>query len=183
MVFLSVHDALRWAYDMEGVEVVAMSSAFRNRGSSARAWGAFTTWDRHAQAALVRGQAEHLGDPLAAYAVAYYGHVGEARLEAAQALVAWVAPEHLGTDLQPAYELMVSQYLLAANQRRSGGIGRIRHELGCRKTSALNERKRIFDLLDGLRTRLLIGLSGPLADGGLVSLSAGQETVQQAAQL
>ena len=169
MIFLSVDAALHWAFAMEGRSVVAASSAFRNRGAtSERAWESWTTWDRHAQAAMVRGQAESLEHPLGCFAVAVHSHLPEPRARAAEALLAWVAP-HANGELA-AYQLMLEQYVLGASGKRSGGIGRIRYELGCRKCSALNERRRIFDLLDQLRDRLHHALRGPLADGGLVTL-------------
>ena len=85
-------------------------------------------------------------------------------------MLSWVAPQANGE--LAAYQLMVEQYVLGASGKHGGGIGRIRHELGVRKCTALDERRRIFDLLDGIRARLHHALAGPLSDGGLVTFGA-----------
>lgn len=172
MLFASVDSVLRWAYAMEGRSVVARSSVFASGANrSPRLWDDWTTWERHAQAAMVRAQVERQERPLDAYAIAMYARF-ECRFPAAQQLVKWAAPEYVGTGLEGAYELMVEQYVLGSARLRGGGIGPIRYELGCRKTAALDERRRIFGLLDGLRSRLFDSLTPPLSEGGLIAGNA-----------
>jgi hypothetical protein len=165
MLFASVDSVLRWAYAMEGVSVCPQAKIFEGKlRRRTRLWDGWTTWERHAQAALVRGQVERLGDPLGAYGVACYAPV-DRRFPAAQALLRWLGPP---VHHASAYELMVEQYVLGSSGRGSGGIGAVRRHLHCRKTTALAERARVFERLDGLRAQLFVRLEPMLIEGELI---------------
>lgn len=173
MIFASVDDALRWAYAFDGREVIARSRVFTSGKLAPRCppiWEAWTIWERHAQAAQLRKQAESLGDPVSALAIACYAPLDQ-RWPAVVTLAAYLAPNCSGETAR-AYRMIVEQYAVALMDLRAGGIGPVRRALACRKLSALNERRRLFDALDAIRLRLFETLRPGLTRGGLLSSSS-----------
>lgn len=168
MIFASVHAVLRWAYGLEGRAIVAQPATFTLGLRSARAWDTLDVWDRHAQSAMVRAEVERLSSPLPELAIALYAPIA-VRWPAAQALLGYLDPP---AHQWEAYELMIQQYVLGGAAPGRGGINGVRWLLRCRKATALEERRRVFGLLDVLRLRLFAALEPGFVRAGLVAVRA-----------
>jgi hypothetical protein len=152
-MFRSVDHALRFAFELEHLPIVARADTMVN--TKASAWRALTTHDLHAQAAMIRGRIERFPPLERAYLKAYFGFAFDRHL-GTQALVEWAIPKKpTGVHPRRAYVRMVEQF---CSRGAAGGINEIRGILKCRKMEALEKRKALWLRLDGLHDRA-VGLA------------------------
>ena len=149
-MFRSVDHALRFAFELEHIPIIAQVDTMVN--TKAGGWRGLTTHDLHAQAALIRRRVDTFPALERDYLKAYFGYAVD-RHQGVLAIAQWtILQQPTGVHRRRAYIRMVEQF---CGRGSVGGIEEIRCILKCRKSDALAKRKGVWSCLDRLHERAI----------------------------
>ena len=174
--FASVDAALAWAYQVVATDIVKISSLGRMRGAE-RPRVEASPQEIHGQAAQIIAHVERLPDLSQAYVHARYwpsrrdrsGALDDSYQAAMAILVQSVlSTQGTGVHSQRAARVAVLQYFEGAGSRNFQGVHWVQRELRCRKSTALDMRRAVWDRLDAIQRDAWVRLEESLSEAGLL---------------
>ena len=172
----SVDEALAWAYRVAAGDIIKLSSLGKMRGAERQSSEA-TPHEIHAQAAIMMAHVQRLRDVLQAYVHARYwpamrdqSSVDES-YRAAMGILVRATIGALGTGVHSAraVHVCIAQYFERGESRSFQGVHWVQREARCRKATALEMRRAVWDSLDALQGRAWVILEDEMRGAGLLA--------------